>query len=48
MCVPTVYDFSKNKKNITISYKKITIFSAIKNCSLLHRHVLIMCMNNGS
>ena len=38
--VPTI--FSKNKKNITIFYLKITIFTAMKNRSILHRCVIVM------
>ena len=40
--VPTIYVLSKNKKNITFFYQKNTIFTAVKNCRILHRHVCVM------
>ena len=36
----TLYVLSKNKKNITIFHLKITIFTAVKNHNVLHKHVL--------
>ena len=33
-------------KNITIFYLKIIIFTAVKNCSILHGHVIVMCLND--
>ena len=32
----------KKKKNITIFHLKITIFTAVRNRSILHRHVIVM------
>ena len=34
--------FEQNKKNITFSHLKITIFTAVKNHSILHGHVIVM------
>ena len=33
---------SKNKKNIAIFHLKIIIFTAVKNCCILHGHVFVM------
>ena len=41
--VPTIYVLSKNKKNITIFHLKISIFTAVKNCSILHGRVFVIC-----
>ena len=40
--LPTIYVYSKYKKNITTFHLKIVIFTAMKNCSLLHRRVIVM------
>ena len=40
--VSTIYVVSKNKQIITIFYLKIFIFTDVKNCSLLHRRVIVM------
>ena len=45
--MPTIYVLSKNKKNITIFHLKIIIFTAVKNCSILHGHVFVM-LTTGS
>ena len=37
-----VYVLSKNKKNITIFHLKIIIFTAVKNCCILHGRVIVM------
>ena len=37
-----IYVLSKNKKNITFFQLKITIFTAVKYCSILHGHVCVM------
>ena len=34
--------FEQNKKNIKIFQLKIAIFTAVKICSILHRHVYVM------
>ena len=39
---------SKNKKNITVFHLKIIIFIAVKNCSILRRHVFVMIMPMGT
>ena len=36
---------AKKKKNITIFSLKITIFTDMKNSSILHRHVCVMHQN---
>ena len=38
---------SKIKKNIIIFYLKIIIFTAVKNCSILHRRVCVMQRDVG-
>ena len=40
--VPTIYVLSKNKKNVSFFHLKITIFTAVKYCSILHGHVCVM------
>ena len=41
--VPTIYVLSKNKKNIKIrNISQLFIFTAVKYCSILHRHVCVM------
>ena len=40
--VPTIYVFSKNMKNITFFHPKISIFTALKYCSILHEHICVM------
>ena len=40
--VSIIYVLSKNNKNITILHLKITIFTAVKNCSILNRLVIVM------
>ena len=42
-----IYVLSKNKKNITIFYLKIIIFTALKYCSILHDPVFVMCLLSG-
>ena len=37
-----IYVLSKYKKNITTFHLKITIFTAVKNRSILHRRVIVM------
>ena len=37
-----IYVLSKNKKNSTIFHLKITTFTAVKYCSILHGHVCVM------
>ena len=39
---------SKNKKNITIFHLKIIFFTAVKICSILHRHVFVMEMTQST
>ena len=39
-----MYDLSKNKNHLTILHLKITIFTAIKNRSILHRRVIVMLL----
>ena len=34
--------FEQQKKNITNFHLKIIIFTAMKNCNVLHRHVFVM------
>ena len=42
--MPTIHVLSKNKKNIKNFHLKIIIFTAVKNCSILHGHVfLLLC-----
>ena len=41
-----IYVLSKNNKNITIFHMKIIVLIAVKNCSILHRHVCIMSSND--
>ena len=41
--VHTINVLSKNKKNITIFHLKIIFFTAVKNCSILHGRVFVMC-----
>ena len=45
MLVRTTQDlcFEQNKKNITIFHLKIMTFTAVKNCSILHRRVFSQC-----
>ena len=38
---------SKNKKNVTFFLQKITIFTAMKYCSILHGHVCIMSLGDN-
>ena len=38
---PVRSPLSKNKKNITFFHLKITIFTAVKYCSIVHRHVFV-------
>ena len=40
--VPTIYVLSKIKKYLTFFHMKITIFTAVKYCSILHGHVCVM------
>ena len=40
--IPTIYVLSKNKKNITIFHLKIIIFTAVKNCCILHGRVFVI------
>ena len=40
--VPTINVLSKNKKKIKFFYLKITIFTTVKYCSILHGHVCVM------
>ena len=40
--LPTIYVLSKNKKNVTFFHLKITIFTAVKYCSILHGHVCVI------
>ena len=40
--VLTTYVLSKNKKNIKIFQLKIIIFTAVKNCCILHGRVFVM------
>ena len=40
--VPIIYVLSKNKKNVTFFHLKITIFTAVKYCSILHGYVCVM------
>ena len=39
---PTINVLSKNKKNITIFHLKIIVFTAVKNCSILHGRIFVM------
>ena len=41
-----MYALSKKKKNITFFHLKITVFRAVKNCSILHRRGFIMVYRN--
>ena len=34
--------FEQKRKKITIFHMKIIVFSAVKNCSILHRRVIVM------
>ena len=36
---------SKNVENITIIHLKIIVFTAVKNFSILHRHVMVIIKN---
>ena len=38
---------SKNKKNI-IFHLKIIVFTAVKNCCILHRDVIVMCRQQST
>ena len=42
MSTHNLYFRAKNKKNVTIFHLKITIFTAVKYCSILHGHVCVM------
>ena len=37
-----IYVLSKNKRNKKKNHLKMTIFTAVKNHSILHRHVIVM------
>ena len=41
-----IYVLSKNKKNVTVLHLKNTIFTAVKNRSILHRRVIIINLPN--
>ena len=38
---------SKNKKNVTIFHLKIIVFTAVKNRSILHKRVIVICILSG-
>ena len=38
---------SETKKNITICHLKIVSFTAMKNCRILHRHVIVMSFSDS-
>ena len=40
--VPTIYVLSKNLKIVNINQPKIVIFTAVKNCCMLHGRVFVM------
>ena len=40
--VPTFYVLSKNKKKVTFFHLKLQVFTAMKNCSILHGRVIVM------
>ena len=40
--LPTIYVFSKNMKMVKIFQLKIVIFTAVKNCFMLHVRVFVM------
>ena len=42
-----MYVLSKNKKSINVFHLKIIIFTAVKNCSILHGRVCVMLRNNA-
>ena len=42
LTLPTIYVFSKNKKNITIFHLKVIIFMAVKSHGILHGCVFVM------
>ena len=42
LSVPTIYVLSKIKKYLTFFHMKITIFTAVKYCSILHGYVCVM------
>ena len=37
-----IYVLSKNKKKVTFFHLKIQVFTAVKNCSILHGRVIVM------
>ena len=38
---------SKNKKNVKIFHLKIIVFTAVKNRSILHKRIIVMCIFSG-
>ena len=38
----------KNKKNVTFFHLKIQVFTALKNCSILHGHVIEMACKKAA
>ena len=42
---PHIMFLAKIRKNITIFHLKIIVFTAVKNCSILHGHVFVMPLN---
>ena len=45
--LPTIYVLSKNKKSISFFHLKIIIFTAMKNHSILHGHVIVIKLNSN-
>ena len=44
ICTPDLC-FEQKKENYHNFYLKIVVFTSVKNCSILHRHVIVMEWN---